>query len=59
MSTIDVARDHFESGLFNISIDILDKIIQKQQIATLLELKVHNLMELNKTGLDLIFWGIE
>ena len=43
-----MAKQHFNNGQFVLSIGILDDWIDNKQIGTMLELKVHNLMELDK-----------
>ena len=47
MSGIDIAEEYFNNGHFVLSIGALDEWIENHQIAHMLELKVHNLMELD------------
>lgn len=43
-----MAKHHFNNGQFVLSIGVLDQYLDGSEIANMLELKVHNLMELNK-----------
>ncbi len=47
MSTLDKATEHFNNGKFILSIGVIDEVLYNPNIGTLLELKIHNLVELD------------